>query len=317
MKTNQSRRDFLLRSAALGGATALAPWLAANAQEAKPLDMVIVRSNGGQGGPVDDNATVDKMARAMTEKAIEALGGMQRFVKKGDTVWIKPNMAWDRSPEQAANTNPVLMATLVKLCLDAGASKVKVGDNPCNDAKKAYPRSGIEAAVTEAGGEIVYLDSTRFKDYDLGGKRLQKWPLYPEIVECDLVINAPIVKHHSIAKATICMKNYMGVVGGSRGQWHQDMPTCLCDITRFMKPRLCIVDATRVLTAHGPTGGSLDDVLRKDSIAAGTDIVALDAWGTEMLGLKPTDIESVVAGNAAGLGMMDYRKLALKEIDLA
>ncbi|MDQ1255715.1 MAG: hypothetical protein QG656_309 [Candidatus Hydrogenedentes bacterium] len=311
--TEQTRRDFLKHTAAAGSAVVLAPL--AMAQEAAPVSMVICRYP--EGGPVEDNAGVDAMAKTMAEKAIEALGGMGRFVKKGDAVWIKPNMAWDRLPEQAANTNPVLMATLVKMCLDAGAKSVKVGDQTCNEAKKSYPRSGIEAAVIAAGGEIVYLDENRFKEYSLGGKKLDKWPLYPEIVESDIVINVPIVKHHSIAKATVCMKNYMGVIGGNRGAWHAEMGTCLADITRFMKPKLCVVDATRILTANGPTGGNLADVKRINALAAGTDIVALDAWAVELLGHKPEDIESVLAGSKEGLGEIDYKKLAPKEIQLS
>lgn len=312
-----SRRDFLKRTAMAGGAMALGP-LGVSAAQEKPLDMVIMRFNGGQGGPVDDDATVDARAKKMTETAIETLGGMNRFMKKGDSVWILPNIAWDRIPAQAANTNPALVATLVKLCLDAGAKNVKVGCNPCNDAVKAYPRSGIENAVKQAGGDTVYLDPERYKDYDINGKRLRKWPLYPEIVESDLVINVPIVKHHSMARVTVCMKNYMGVSGGNRGQWHQDMPACLCDITAFMKPSLAIVDATRILTNNGPTGGNLADVKRLDTIAAGTDIVALDAFAVGLLGHKPEEIATVAAGQAEGLGKMDYRsELGLKEIDLA
>ncbi|HOZ48173.1 MAG TPA: DUF362 domain-containing protein [Candidatus Hydrogenedentes bacterium] len=299
----------------MGGTAMLGPLLKAAAQDEKPLDMVVVRSE--KTGPVTDNEGVDANAKIMTEKAIEALGGMGRFVKKGDSVWIKPNMAWDRQPEQAANTNPVVVATLVKLCLDAGAKKVRVGDNPCNEAPKCYPHSGIEAAAKAAGAEVVYLDSNRFKDYDVGGKVLTQWPVYPDIVESDLVINAPIVKHHSIAKATMCMKNYMGVVSGNRGLWHPDLATCLCEITAFMKPRLCVLDATRIMTAHGPTGGNLEDVQRKDMIAAGTDIVAIDAWGAELLGHQPQDIASVAAGAEAGLGQMDYRKLAFRELSVA
>jgi uncharacterized protein (DUF362 family) len=113
------------------------------------------------------------------------------------------------------------------------------------------------------------------------------------------------------------MKNYMGVAGGNRGLWHAEMPTCLADITRFMKPKLCIVDATRILTANGPTGGNLADVKRINALAAGTDIVALDAWAVELLGHKPEDIESVLAGSKEGLGEIDYKKLAPKEIQLS
>ncbi|HEO70616.1 MAG TPA: DUF362 domain-containing protein [Candidatus Hydrogenedentes bacterium] len=313
----KSRREFLKRSAACAATASAWTTLGAAETESKPLDMVIVRANGGQGGPIEDNEAVDKYARSMTQEAIKALGGMGRFVNKGDTVWIKPNIAWDRSPEQAANTNPALVAMLVELCLAAGAKKVKVGDNTCNEARKTYPRSGIEAAAKAAGAEMVYIDESRFKDYDVGGERVRKWPVYPEIVESDLVINCPIVKDHSLTKLTACMKNYMGVVGGKRGLWHQNMGTCLTDITKFMKPRLCVLDATRILTAHGPTGGSLADVKRLDTVAAGTDIVALDAFAAELRGVAPADIESIVAGQAAGLGTVDYRNLALKEMDVA
>ncbi len=309
----QTRRNFIKYSAVAGGAAALAPVGVTAAQ--KPLEMAIVRHRAGEGAPVDDNDAVDKLAKTMTEQAIAALGGMERFVKKGDVVWIKPNIGWDRKPEQGANTNPVVVATLVHLCLAAGAKTVKVGDNACNPARKSYPRSGIAEAAEAAGAEVVYLRERRFKEYELGGKVLRKSPLYPDIVESDLVINVPIVKSHSIAKGTMCMKNYMGLVDNSRSKWHQNLPACLCDITAFMKPPLCVLDGTRVMFRSGPTGGSLADVKRMDTIAAGTDIVALDALGAELLGHKPEDIESVVAGHKAGLGEMDYRKLALKEID--
>ena len=310
--TGHTRREFLKRTAMAGGALALSPMGGALAQDkpAQDLQMCIARWKGNP----DELKT---MAVKLTEQAIATLGGMGRFVKKGNVVWVKPNMAWDRTPELGANTNPDVVATLVRLCLEAGAKQVKVGDKTCNDCKKSYPASGIEAAVKAAGGEIVYLDDSRFKDYELKGKRLDKWAVYPDIVESDLVINVPIVKHHSISKMTLCMKNYMGVVGGNRGQWHQDMPECLCDITAFMKPKLCVVDAIRILTANGPTGGNLADVKRKDTVAAGVDIVALDAFGAELLGHKPEDIKTVAAGQAAGLGQIDYRKLALKEIEVA
>ncbi len=310
----QSRRDFLRRTAAIGGTMAMAPLSGAIAQDTAPVQMCIARWKGAAASTTE---AIKAMAVKLTEQAVANLGGMARFVKKGDVVWVKPNMAWDRAPEFAANTNPDLVATLVRLCLEAGAKTVKVGDMTCNANKKTYPSSGIEAAAKAAGAEIVYLDENRFKEIEIKGTRLEKWLVYPDIIESDLVINAPVVKHHSLSKATICMKNYMGVIAGKRSQWHQDMPACLCDITAFMKPRLCVVDAIRVLTANGPTGGNLDDVKRMDTVAAGTDIVALDAFGVELLGHKPGDILSVAAGFKAGLGQIDYRKLALKELEVA
>ncbi len=308
-----TRRDFLMRSAMASGALALAPLGKAMAQDA-PAQMCIARWKAPKGAYPDEFKTE---ATKLTEQAIAALGGMSKFVKRGDVVWVKPNMAWDRAPEFAANTNPDVVATLVRLCLEAGAKTVKVGDKTCNNADKSYPASGIEAAAKAAGAEIVYIDDSRFKDVALKGQRLDKWPLYPEIIECDLVINTPIAKNHAIAQATLAMKNYMGVIGGKRADWHQDLGNCLADITAYMKPRLTVLDCIRVLTAHGPTGGNLDDVKRTDTLVASTDVVALDAFGAELLGYKPQDIKSVVAGQAAGLGQIDYRKLALKELDVA
>jgi uncharacterized protein (DUF362 family) len=284
------------------------------AQTTTPVDMCIARWKGAPGSYPDEMKT---LAAKLTEQAVATLGGMGRFVKRGDMVWVKPNIAWDRTPEFAANTNPDVVATLVRLCLEAGAKKVRVGDKACNEAKKSYPASGIESAVQAVGGEIVYLDDSRFKEVALKGKRLDKWPLYPDIIECDLVINVPIVKHHSISTMTACMKNYMGVIGGERGLWHQEMATCLCDITAYMKPRLSVIDAIRILKTNGPTGGNLNDVKRMDTLAAGVDVVALDAFGAEMLGHKPETIKMVKAAHEAGLGQIDYRKLALREIEVA
>jgi len=310
----QSRRDFLKHTAlASGGLAGLASVGSAVAQDA-PAQMCIARWKGPVGEGPDAMKTV---ATKLTEQAVATVGGMGKFVKRGDVVWVKPNMAWDRAPEFAANTNPDVVATLVRLCLEAGAKEVKVGDFTCNEAKKSYPNSGIEAAAKAAGATVVYLDEGRFKDVELKGERLDKWPLYPEIIESDVVINCPIVKDHSIARATVCMKNYMGVIGGNRGQWHQALAECLCDITAFMKPPVCILDATRILTGNGPTGGNLDDVKIMNTVAAGTDIVALDAFGAELLGRKIDEVKSLAAGQARGLGKIDYRSLALRELEVA
>lgn len=306
----QTRRGFLKWTAAAGGALAVGPH--ALGQAAEPVSMAIARSTAS---PQEAEA-IQAMAIKLTTQAIDALGGMKRFVKSGDAVWVKPNMAWDRTPELAANTNPDVIATLIKLCFEAGAGKVKVGDFPCHEAKLAYKSSGIADAAEKAGAQVVFLDESRFREMNVGGKILKNWPVYPEIVEADLVINAPLVKTHSIAKMTLCMKNYMGVAN-DRQKWHQNLPDCLCDITKFMKPRLCVVDAIRILTANGPTGGNLADVKRLDTIAAGTDIVALDAFGATLLGFKPEEISSVVAGQAAGLGTMDYLSLNPKELTVA
>ncbi|MFH1278081.1 MAG: DUF362 domain-containing protein [Candidatus Eisenbacteria bacterium] len=306
-----TRREFLRTAAALGGGVALAPyasWAAEDGAAANP-GMSIIRWGGD---PVEDPG-VDAMAERLTRRALGDLGGMGRFVGRGDVVWIKPNIGWNRAPELGATTNPGVVAALVKMCLDAGAKKVKVGDHTCHDARQSYRSSGIEAAAKEAGADVVQLDDNRYREMKIGGERLDKWPLYPEIVETDLVISVPIVKHHGLSKATLCMKNYMGVIGGNRGSWHQDLPACLVDITAFMKPRLTVLDAVRVLTAHGPQGGNPADVERRNTVAAGTDIVALDAFGAELLGFGPSAITTIRAAEEAGLGTADYRSLAPSE----
>jgi len=249
----------------------------------------------------------------LTEKAIEGMGGLKRFVGKGDVVWVKPNIGWDRTPELAANTNPDVVVTVVRLCFDAGAKTVKVGDNPCDLPDKTYVSSGIPAAVKAVGAEVIMLDRSRFRDTAIGGERVKSIPIYPEILDCDLVINVPIAKHHGLANATLCMKNYMGVIE-SRNVFHQAIGECVVDLTRFMKPRITILDAVRVLTGHGPKGGNPADVQMKMTVAAGVDTVALDALGAELLGRKPTEIDSIVRGQRAGLGTMNYRSLALREI---
>jgi uncharacterized protein (DUF362 family) len=294
----RTRRDFLRQAAAFGGMLALGPTrvLGQDAgQDGKaaeaPAEMAIARW---------DAAAVDpglaEVARRLTEQALEAVGGLGRFVSRGDVVWIKPNLGWNRPPELAATTNPDVVATLVRLCLEAGAKRVRVGDYTCHDARQSYVTSGVAAAVREAGGEVVYLEERRFRDVELGGRRLKSWPVYPEILEADFLLNVPVVKHHSSSRVTACMKNYMGVVGGRRSAWHQDLPTCLCDITAFLKPRLCVVDALRILVAHGPTGGNPADVRELRTVAAGTDIVALDAFAAELLGQRPESLATARAG---------------------
>lgn len=257
------------------------------------------------------------VASRLTESAMESLGGMNRFVAKGDVVWIKPNIGWNRRPELAANTNPDVVGTLVRLCLEAGAKKVKVGDHPCHPARQAYRNSGIAKAVKAAGGQMVYMDKKRFQDVDLGGEHLPSWPIYTEVLEADLVINVPVLKHHGLTGASMAMKNYMGIIGGNRGQWHQNMNACLADITRFMKPRLCVLDAVRVLTAHGPQGGDPNDVDVRGIVAAGTDIVALDAFGASVMGHGPSDIANIKAAEARGLGTADFQSLAPVEQTLS
>jgi uncharacterized protein (DUF362 family) len=184
-----------------------------------------------------------------------------------------------------------------------------VGDHPCHPARQCYRNSGITKAAEAAGGRMVYLDRKRFADVEIGGEHLKKWPVYAEVMDADLVINVPVLKHHGLTGCSVAMKNYMGVIGGNRGSWHQNMDACLSDITAFMKPRITILDAVRTLDDHGPQGGDPNDVTVRGVVAASTDIVALDAFGVTILGHAPADIKPIAAAEARGLGTADFASL--------
>jgi uncharacterized protein (DUF362 family) len=253
-------------------------------------------------------------AATNVRRAIEALGGMGAFVRAGEKVVIKPNVGWNRLADQAANTNPEIVAELVRMAVAAGASVVWVTDNPVNNAERCFERSGIRKAVGEAGGRLVMPEANHFRDVEVGGKLLRVAEVLFPLVEADRVINVPIVKQHSLSGATLSMKNWYGVLGGHRVRLHQDIHRSIVDLALMVKPTLTVLDATRVLLANGPSGGSLDDVKQLDTLAASTDEVALDAFGAGLLGLKPDAVGFIGEGERAGLGVADYRSLKLVEI---
>jgi len=252
----------------------------------------------------------------LTEKAIEALGGIKRFISRGDVVVVKPNMAWDRTPEQAANTNPEVVQEVVRLCYEAGAGKVKVFDRTVNDPRRAYVQSGIMEAVKKVGGEIFYVDDRKFKEVTINGEAIKTWPLYTEVFEADKVINIPVAKHHSLARLTMAMKNWMGIMGGSRRQIHQRLDESLADLAMVIKPTLTILDATRILIRNGPQGGNLEDVKVLNTVIAGIDQVAVDSFGATLFGMKGEDLGYVKIAHKRGLGNMDLSRVKIKRIRL-
>jgi uncharacterized protein (DUF362 family) len=253
---------------------------------------------------------------AITKAAVDAMGGIRRFISRGDVVVIKPNMGWDRVPEQAANTNPEVVAAVVKLCIEAGAKKVKVFDRPVNDPRRCYVQSGISPAASALGAEVNYMDERKFREMKINGQAIKSWPLYTEVFEADKVINIPIAKHHSLAALTMAMKNWMGVMGGRRNSIHQKLDESLTDLALAIKPALTILDAVRVLTANGPQGGDLKDVKKMDTVIVGIDQVAVDSFGATLFGMKGSDLGYVRAGDKLGLGTMDLSKLKIKKINL-
>lgn len=253
---------------------------------------------------------------AITKAAINALGGIKAFISRGDVVVVKPNIGWDRLPAYAANTNPEVVSTVIRLCYEAGAKQVKVFDNSVADPRRCYKQSGILAAAKAAGGVVSYVDERKFRDMKLPGVALKSWPLYLEAIETDKFINIPIAKTHGLSTLTLGMKNLMGIMGGSRGRIHQRINESLVDLAMTVKPTLTILDAVRILTAHGPQGGDLADVKQLNMVVAGRDQVAVDAFGATLFGLQGADLGFVRAGYNAGLGTMNLSKLRIKKINV-
>ncbi|MEE8359836.1 MAG: DUF362 domain-containing protein [Candidatus Omnitrophota bacterium] len=239
----------------------------------------------------------------MTVKAVEKMGGMGRFVKKGETVLVKPNMAWDRTVEQAANTNPLVVAALVELCYKAGAKRVNVFDRTCNAAERCYANSGIKKAAEEKNAKVYFVDDWNYVKAKFNYKSLMDgWPIYRDAVECDTLINVPVLKDHGLTNLTLSMKNFMGVCGGDRGGIHSDIGKRLVDLTDFMGPELTVIDAFRFLNAHGPSGGNLKDVVQMNKLIIATDPTLADTYAAKLAQRDPFSVSYIAEAARRNFG---------------
>jgi len=250
----------------------------------------------------------------LTRTAIEALGGMERFVARGDLVCVKPNIGWDRTPVHAANTNPTVVAEVVRLALAAGARQVTVSDASCNDAGRSFQRSGIWKAAHDAGAHVILPAAHHFREIRLGGQVLGQWPVFRPLVTADKVINVPVAKHHNLAKYTGAMKNWYGLLGGRRNRLHQNIDVSIADLATFMQPTLTVIDATRVLLRNGPQGGNIADAKDMHTVIASVDQVAADAYACRLIGVKPEQLKYVVLADQRGLGTMHFDRLRLLQV---
>lgn len=304
------RRDFFKSAAIAGIATIVKPTdtIAAEMRVQSTPDMVAI-----MGGEPD----------VMLTRAIKELGGIGKYVKKGQKVVIKPNIGWDRKPELAANTNPIIVGTLTKLCVEAGASEVLVFDHTCHDWKKSYENSEIEKAVTENGGKMIPgNDESYYKEVDLpNGLKLNKTKIHQAILNCDVWFNVPVLKHHGGAKNSIAMKNLMGIVWDRRFFHSNDLHQCIADIATFhKKPALNIVDAYRIMKSNGPQGKSEADVVMLKSLIVSPNYVAADTASMKLFSqVQPTDINDVrhiALAEKLNLGSQNIDKLNVKRIKL-
>jgi uncharacterized protein (DUF362 family) len=259
--------------------------------------LAVVRRREAGVGSVDGGLLV--------RTAIEALGGIGRFVSTGDRVIVKPNIGWNRAPEQAANTSPDVVRAVVALCMDAGAREVLVTDNTCNAPRMCFNRSGIRDAALLAGARVLVPSKTDYVKVELGGRAIARWEVLRPVLEADRLITLPVAKQHGLAGYTGAMKNLYGVVGGNRGRLHHRLDHSIADLTEWTRPTLSIVDGVRVLMRNGPSGGSLEDVERRDTIIASVDPVAADALGCRLIGASPAEIPHIPLAAERGLGELE------------
>ncbi|WP_240746358.1 DUF362 domain-containing protein [Desulfuromonas acetexigens] len=296
------RREFVRRSlqvAAVSSAVGGVPL----------LDLLSFPARAAEGGGAKLAVRKGKDIPALVGETLGALGGMATFVKRGETVVVKPNIGWDRTVEQGANTHPLVVRAVIEHCLEAGAKDVRVFDRTCNDPRRCYVQSGIQDVVEGMKSErvkIEHMDRRAYRELDIAnGKDLTRWSFYQPALDADCFINLPVAKHHGISTLTLGMKNIMGVIGGNRGRLHQNIAESLADINSVVHSTLTLVDATRILVANGPQGGRLEDVRLLDTLIASADIVAADAYAATLFGHRPEDIPTIVAGARRGLGSLD------------
>jgi len=267
-----------------------------------------------QGSGYPDLAVIQgESPSRITKEAVAAIGGIKRFIAKGDVVMVKPNIGWDRTPEQAACTNPEVVKALVELCVEADAKEVIVMDNTINPARRTYARSGIAEAAKEAGAKVPYINPHHLKKMSLNGEWFKEWEVYTDFVEADKIINVPIAKTHSLSRLTMGMKNWLGAIGGPRNQLHQALDYAMIDLARFFKPALTVLDAYRILVRNGPQGGRLSDAELRKTVAAGVDYLAVDALGATFFDIEPAELPYLKMASERGFGSIDLEKLKIEK----
>ena len=310
MGIKMDRRTFLKTLAVAGAAFTL---------KVKDGMEVFAQTLGSQSA--DLVAVLGGEPAAMFNRAISEMGGMSRFVKKGQSVVVKPNIGWDKVPELAANTNPQLVGEIVKQCIAAGAKEVIVFDNTCDEWRKCYENSGIEAAAKAAGAKVVPANlKTYYKQVNLPrGKKLKSTQVFNAVLDCDVWINVPVLKHHSGTNLTIAMKNLMGIIWNRRSFHISDLQQCVADLcTLHKKPVLNVVDAYRVLQRNGPRGRTVEDAVLSKALFVSQDIVAVDTAAAkffDQIRNMPLDhVKHISHGEALKLGTTDIDSLNVKRI---
>jgi uncharacterized protein (DUF362 family) len=320
-----SRREFLLRTGAAGAlvagslAAGFKLWqpnhFIPGFEAQKGLQLPDYRVNGAKGLPsmaIARGATHDATSRA----AIGAMGGMGRFIQKGDVVMIKPNVAFDRPPALAATTHPDALRAVAKLVLEAGASKVVVADNPINSPAGCFLKSGLREVCNDLNLDLLYPETESFSPLQLDGEILRNWTFFHEpFKKATKVIGLAPCKDHNLCHASMTTKNWYGLLGGRRNQFHQHIHSIVSDFALMMKPTLVILDGMNILMRNGPTGGRLSDVKPMGTVVAGTDMISVDSWCyTNLLERDIAELTYIHKAHARGLGNMNWQQTVYREV---
>lgn len=253
---------------------------------------------------------------AVVKAAFGELGGVERFIKKGDVVVLKPNVAFDRPPALGATTHPDTLRAVAELALDAGAKEVRIADNPINSPEGCFLRSGLGAVANDMNLDIIMPSSRAFESLKMDGQVLRHWPMFARPFDgADKVIGIAPCKDHNLCHASMTMKNWYGLLGGRRNQFHQMIHEIIADFALMIRPTLVVLDGMRVLHSNGPTGGRLSDVREMGTVVVGTDMVAVDAYGFEKLLERDLALlDYVHQADARGLGNKNWRETLWREI---
>ena len=313
-----TRRDFLLRllkgGISIGAACSLSYWLydSTGPGIAKNQNGLVTLPDFSMPGPRGKMSIVKGLDRVKTiNRGLEALGGMETFVKQGDRVLLKVNAAFATPPILSATTNPQLVAEIARLCYKAGASTVVVTDNPINDPASCFSLTGIEEAAQLAGAKVLLPKERFFQPTTVSaGVLIRNWPiLWEPFKKINKVIGIAPVKDHHRSGASMTMKNWYGLLGGRRNLFHQDIHNIIKELAIMVKPTLVVLDGTTTMMTNGPTGGSLEDLQETGTMIVSTDQVAADAFGATLLGQKPAALSYIGKAEAAGAGTADYESL--------
>lgn len=304
-----TRRQAMKGLAIIGG-TLLAGDLksiVSASQTSAPTDRFLVEGKG-----ISEDYSIPHLVR----KVFEAAGGIEKFVSPGDVVVIKPNISWARRPELGANTHPEVLKAVVEMCLEARAKKVKIVDHPVHDPRRCFALTGAAQIAKETGAELVFPRSILMRKMKIRGARVDTWPVFVPVVEADKLINIPVAKHHSLSGLTLGMKNWIGAVGGARWALHQDINQSIVDLARFFKPTLTLIDAIRIMTRNGPSGGKPEYVTPKHTLLLSDDPVGADAAAALLFGKDPKSLGFITLGQKWGLGTSDLTLLSHRRVEV-